>query len=293
MMKDWLHSMRPKHWVKNGFCLAALIFSGQANDLYRWLELGPLFVSFCLLSSAGYLLNDALNVDEDRKHPRKKNRPLAAGRLSKRSVVSVGGGLVVLALAVLFVLFGGKEGLVGWTPWVGLAYYLFTASYSFFIRGIPLFDVLFLGLGFVLRVVAGAFVLNLEPTIWLLSCTYAIVLLIGFGKRQGELRVLGHGGQELGDTRKALRSYTPGLLNALTGFCGLMAGALYFAYCMSRPDRVPFVFTGIPVLVGLISYMRLVCRSEQVDAPEELLLKSPVLLLAVISWVSLIIFFSV
>lgn len=281
--------MRPKHWVKSGFCLAALIFSGQAGELTKWLELIPLLVGFCLLSSAGYLANDVVNVEEDRRHPRKKNRPLAAGQLTKRAVVTVGVSLALLGLTILFISFGFQEALVKWTPWVGLAYYAFTISYSAFIRGIPLFDVLFLGLGFVLRVTAGSVALNLQPTVWLLSCTYLIVLLIGFGKRQGELRVLEGNHQELGDTRKALRGYTRGLLNALISFCGLMAGGLYFAYCMSRPDRIPFVFTGIPVVIGLVTYMRLVWRSDTVDSPENLLFKSPVLLLSVISWVALII----
>ncbi len=294
MIRDWINSMRPKHWVKSGFCMAALIFSGQAGDLAKWLDLLPLVAGFCLLSSAGYLLNDALNVEEDRAHPRKKTRPLAAGRLTRRSVIAASGWLSLFSLVILFAFFGSGEGLVAWTPWVGLAYYVFTVSYSVFIRNVVFLDVLFLGLGFILRVTAGAVALNLAPTIWLLSCTYTIVLLIAFGKRRGELRVLNdHEECQLGDTRKALSGYSEASLNALITFCGVAAASLYFAYCMSRPDCFPFVLTGLPVLLGLLTYMRLVRSSGQVDAPEDLMLKNPTLLISVISWVALIVWLSV
>lgn len=281
--------MRPKHWVKSGFCLAALIFSKQADNLTIWLEVIPLLVGFCLLSSGGYLINDVVNVEEDARHPRKKSRPLAAGYLKKRSVAIVGLLLGLFGCLVLFWFYGGGDGLVAWTPYVGLGYFCLTLTYSFFVRDLPLLDVLILGLGFVLRVTAGAFALNLEPTFWLLACTYSIVLLIGFGKRQGEWRVLEHRHQEMGETRKALKGYTPVLLGVLSTFCGLLTGGLYVFYCMSRVDKIPFILSCIPVVTGLMSYMRLVWRSEKVDTPEDLIFKNPVLLISVIVWLVLII----
>lgn len=288
-MKDWIKSIRPKHWVKNGFCLAALIFSGQAGDLASWWQLIPLLAGFCLLSSGGYLINDAVNVEEDACHPRKRLRPLAAGRLNKKSVIAVGVLLAVVGFSIMLWKYNGQPGLVGWSPTVGLGYFILTVSYSLFLRELPLLDVLILGLGFIFRVVAGAFALDLVPTFWLLSCTYAVVLLIGFGKRQGEWRVIEHSHQQLGNTRKALTGYTPMVMNVMSIFCGLVAGGLYLAYCISRPDGIPFILTGIPVLTGLMSYLRLVWRSEQVDAPEDLLFKSPLLLGSVIVWVIMII----
>ena len=281
--------MRPKHWVKSGFCLAALIFSGQASELASWWQMIPLLAGFCLLSSGGYLINDAVNMAEDACHPRKRLRPLAAGRLKKNSVVIVGICMALLGLGLIVWKYGGEGGLVKWTPVVSLGYFLLTVSYSLFIRDLPLLDVLVLGLGFVFRVTAGAFALDLVPTLWLLSCTYSVVLLIGFGKRQGEWRVIEHRHEELGCTRKALKGYTPLLLSVLTSFCGLMAGGLYIAYCVSRPDRFPFLITAIPVLIGLMSYLKFVWRSEKVDAPEDLLFKSPLLLGSVIVWLLLIV----
>ena len=288
-MRDWIISLRPKHWVKSGFCLAALIFSGQTGELVSWLQIIPLLAGFCFLSSGGYLINDAINVEEDACHPRKRLRPLAAGRLEKKSVIIVGIFLALAGVGIMSWGYHGRPGLVAWTPVVGFIYFIITVSYSLFLRELPVIDVLIIGFGFVLRVVAGAFVLDLIPTFWLLSCTYAIVLLIGFGKRQGEWKVLEHNDKKLGNTRKALIGYTPLLLSVMSSFCSLLAAGLYLGYCMSRPDRIPFILTAIPVLSGLIAYSRLVWRSEQVDAPEDLLFKTPVLLGAVIVWLLMII----
>ena len=289
-IRDWVISMRPKHWIKSGFCVAPLIFSGQASDLAAWLQIIPLLAGFCLLSSGGYLLNDVINLEEDARHPRKCRRPLAAGRLKRVPMIIVGLCLALLGWLLLHWQYGGGDGLIKWTPLVGLGYFLITVSYSLFLRDLPVFDVLVLGLGFVSRVLAGAFALDLGPTVWLLSCTYAIVLLLGFGKRQGEWRVIEQRHQELGKTRKALKGYTPMLLNVLCGFFALLAGVLYMAYCMTRPDRELFLLTGIPVIAGLMSYLRLVWRSKLIDAPEDLFLRTPSLLGSVIIWVLLIIF---
>jgi len=113
--------MRPKHWVKSAFCLAALFFSGQAFEWSAWLQLVPLLIGFSFLSSGTYLINDVVNADEDARHPRKASRPVAAGHLARGKVLAVGLLLTLSSILFLYLNYGGKSGLFVWVPFVALA----------------------------------------------------------------------------------------------------------------------------------------------------------------------------
>lgn len=276
------------HWIKSGFCLAAIFFHGSAFDLLAWYHVLPVVLCFSLISSAGYLLNDLVNREEDRRHPRKRSRPIASGQLSQREAIVALILFAVVAFALLAVMYG-------WGPviWVVGAYYLLSWLYTFLLRDLPLLDVLFLASGFVARVAAGAYALQFYdatayPTGWLLFCTYFLALLLGFGKRKGEWLLMERMRREMGVTRKALRGYTPDLLDTLTGCSALLAGGAYIAYCLDRPDRIPFVFTGVPALAGLMSYLRLAWRSTVVETPERLFLHSPALVASVAIWLAMV-----
>lgn len=184
--------------------------------------------------------------------------------------------------------FYGHSGLRGGVFWLSCGYLVLTISYSAIFRSIPVVDVLTLGLGFVLRVAVGALALNLAPTGWLLGCTYAVSLMLGFGKRLGELRLLTKRGLKVGDSRSVLLGYSEALLCRLIGGCSLSAAGLYLAYCLTRPERFLFLLSLMPVMVGLTSYLRIAFRSEQAEMPEKLFLKNPLLAGSVIFWVLLI-----
>ncbi|MFM1557692.1 MAG: UbiA prenyltransferase family protein [Roseibacillus sp.] len=288
----WLEAFRVQHWTKSGFCVAALFFHGSAFKVEAWLTVLPIVLCFSLVSSAVYLVNDIVNREEDRRHPRKRKRPIASGRIALRS-----------AWVAVIILAGTALGLAWWfyhggtVVWVLIGYYFLSWIYSFFLRSLPLIDVLVLALGFVARVAAGSYALQsydltAHPTVWLLSCTYCLALLLGFGKRKGEWLLLEKTHRELGVTRKALRGYTPDLLDVLTGCSALFAGGIYLAYCLNRPDRIPFVFSAIPALTGLMSYLRLAWRSTVVETPERLLLHSPGLVISLVAWLGMVAFFT-
>lgn len=286
-VRVWVEVIRPQHWIKSGFCVAALFFGGEAGSLEGWIQVFPLLVSFSGLASAGYLFNDVINRGEDRRHPRKRNRPVASGCLKVREVLLVSLILALGSLGILVCRYGlsGNYSLVSW---LGLGYLVLTGAYSMVFREMPLLDVLVLGVGFVARVAAGAFALGLAPTNWLLGCTYAMALLLGFGKRLGEWRLLERRGAEMGETRRALRGYTDTLLRALVGGSCLAAGSLYVAYCLTHPARELLILTAFPVVVGLMSYLRMAWRSDIVETPEKLLFRSPVLLGSVGVWLLMI-----
>ncbi len=284
----WLVSLRVNHWTKSGFCLAALLFHGAVFDGSAWFAVLPAAICFCLVSSAVYLANDIFNRKEDRCHPDKRDRPIAAGHIAVRVAWVVVIVLVGTALGLSFVFYGG-----GSVTRVLIGYYLLSWLYSFCLRGLPLVDVLVIGLGFVARVAAGAFALQsfdftAHPTGWLVGCTYFLALLLGFGKRKGEWLLMESSGMALGSTRRALRGYTAELLNVLIGCSALFAGSIYVAYCLSRSDRMPFILTAVPALWGLLSYLKLAWGSTSVETPEYLLLRSRSLLISLIGWLVLV-----
>lgn len=292
-MQDWIESIRPKHWIKSFFCLAALIFSGNWILVDSWIQVSAVLIGFSLLSSGAYLINDVVNIKEDNCHPRKCHRPLASGRLERNHVLCVALSLVVFGVGLMFWKYGKTGNLIRWTPVVACIYFIVTTLYTFHFRKYAVLDVLVIGFGFLLRVIAGSFALNLFPTFWLLSCSYFMVLVIGFGKRHGELTTMSYeeaSEGEIGNTRQALMGYTSGMLIKLISACAVMAGLLYLAYCLSRTDRLPFLITVIPVITGLITYLNQLKQpdSERVERPESLLFREPLLLGSVVAWIILI-----
>ena len=179
-VRKWLVALRTEHWIKSGFCLTALFFHGSVLEPAAWMAVLPIALCFCLISSAVYLANDIVNRAEDRRHPRKCRRPIASGQISVRrawlAIVLLAGG----SLGFAWWFYGG-----GTVTGVLAGYYLLSWIYSYYLRGLPLLDVLVLATGFVARVAAGAYALQrfdltAHPTGWLLSCTYFLALLLGW-----------------------------------------------------------------------------------------------------------------
>lgn len=286
-IRDWVEALRPRHWVKSGFCFSAVFFSGHAWDLAAWWQVMPVAVAFSVLASAGYLLNDVINRREDGFHPRKRRRPVASGRIRPGRALVVAAMLLVTGMAMVLRVYGFGAVLAATGCYVGV-----TGLYSLWIRKIPVLDVLILAWGFVLRVMAGAFALgvvypDVRPTIWLIVCTYALALLLGFGKRRAEFMVLKRAGEEVGVTRSALKGYSPRILDTLVGVSALLSGASYVSYCITRESHL-FLVTIIPVVMGLMSYVRMAARSAEVEAPEDLIMHNAILFGCVGVWLVLV-----
>lgn len=289
--RDWVEAVRPLHWIKSGFCLAALFFSGEAARVESWAAVLPLLAAFSGIASAGYLINDLINRKEDSAHPRKRQRPIASGRLPLYGVLLMAVVLLFCALG-LMVSIHGFSGMTGRATLLCIWYFFLTTSYSVIFRRIPFADVLVLGAGFVLRVAAGAYALGLEPTVWLLGCTYSVALLLGFGKRLGEWRVITLQNQEMGATRHALRKYSENTLRFIVGVLCFLAAMLYLFYTLMHSQRAELLITNVPVMLGLAEYFRLAWRSKSVEAPERLIWSSRVLAASLVSWVFLVILIS-
>lgn len=263
--------LRPKQWAKNVFLFPALIYSGQFMDPDGVLAALAGFAAFCLLSSTGYVLNDWLDREADRKHPTKQRRPIASGALP----LPVAAALLVLCLVggVAISLFLSKGFLL-----IALVYLATTLSYSFYFKHRVILDVLFLSSGFVWRAIAGALAIDVHVSPWLLLCTIFLALFIGFNKRRAELLKVG----AQSGTRRNLAEYSPQMLEQFQAIVTSATIMTYLLYTVMGPTG--WMTLTIPmVLYGIFRYIYLIDRHGEGGAPDETLLKDrPMLLTGVV-----------
>lgn len=265
-----LAALRPKQWVKNVLLFAAIIFSNEFLSLKSWTEAGLAFVAFSLLSSTGYVYNDLRDVEADRRHPKKRHRPLASGEVS----IPAAWGLMALTFSTSMVL----AWLVGW-PFlvVALLYFATTLSYSTIFKHHVILDVMFLAACYLWRAVAGAVAIEVRVSPWLLLCTAFFALFLGFNKRRGEILLLE--GKTSG-TRKALAHYSPAMLTefqAITTSGTIISYALYTV--LGSPSS--WLLLTLPyVLYAIFRYIYLIDQKGEGAAPDETLLRDRPMLLA-------------
>ena len=272
-------SMRPRQWVKNLFVFAGLIFAQRLFSPAAWLALAA-FAIFCGLSGAIYLFNDVADRERDRLDPRKRMRPIAAGRLAVgvaigTGVVLVMGGLVLAALlSRAFFL-------------TAFAYVILLIAYSAWLKHIVIVDVLVVAGGFVLRAVAGAVVIGVEMSGWLLICTILLALFLALGKRRYEYLALD---QDAVRHRPILAEYSPALLDQMIAVVTASTVTAYALYTMSPETVAKFHTRWLPatlpfVLYGIFRYLYLLYQRRLGGNPSELLLSDRALLINSICWI--------
>jgi 4-hydroxybenzoate polyprenyltransferase len=272
-----LKTMRPKQWTKNAFVFAALIFAFRFTHVSDVALTFAAFFLFCLLSSAVYIMNDLADREADRKHPRKRYRPLASGALSPAvataaCLVLLGGTLLVAFL--INPLFGA----------VCLLYFATQIGYSFWLKHVVIIDVLLLASGFVLRAMAGAIVIDVPISPWLYVCITLLGLFIGCSKRRHELILLSEGA---GSHRRILEEYSPALLDQMITVVTsstVMAYAMYTFTAKSLPENHLMMLTVPFVLYGIFRYQYLIYQKNEGGTPEELLFRDRPLLVTVALW---------
>ncbi len=273
-----VQSLRPKQWTKNAFLFAAVVFDRKLTQWPAVLRTFEGFVLFCLLSGAVYLLNDIVDREADRQHPRKRHRPIASGRLplpvAWAAAVALPLGVLPLALAI-------EPGF----GLIALTYYLLMLAYSFVLKHIPLVDVFAIAAGFVLRVAAGTQLIQVERfSPWLYVVTVMLALFIALGKRRAEIALLEHNAQA---HRRVLEGYTLPFLDRLitiTSTATIMAYSLYTFSAPNLPENHAMMLTIPFVLYGIFRYMYLVYVENMGGAPEEALLQDRPLQLTVLLW---------
>ncbi len=280
--------MRPSQWTKNLVTFAALIFSRNLTNHALAAKSIEAFAVFCLLSGVIYLINDIADVEKDKVHSRKKNRPLPSGRLGKtQASLAAAVGLVVGGYASWYI---GREFFV-----VACTFIALNLMYSFVLKRIVLLDAFSISVSFVLRAIGGVEALrSLDPGIeispWLLICTLFLSLFLAFCKRRHELLTIDQAERH----RAVLLEYSPELLDQLVG---ITAGGSVLSYAIYTiwPDTVDkfgtsnLVYTVPIVLMGVMRYLYLVYNKQKGGNPSELLLHERFILVTVLSWIALVV----
>lgn len=278
VVRGLLRSMRLSQWTKNGIVFAGLVFDGKLGEPDLFLRTTLVALCFCLVSSSVYLMNDLVDIEKDRQHPRKRLRPLPSGQLSP----------TVAAVTALILAVVGMGGSLWIDPWVGAVvglYLVQNIAYSFYLKNIVIVDVMVLSLGFLLRVIAGVLVVhvsNFSP--WLYVCVTLLSLFLGFGKRRHEITLLAG---DAANHRASLEQYNLHLLDQLIGLVTTSTLVSYTLYTFEAQTAlagwrmlltVPFVFYFIARYLYLIHVRKLG------GAPDELLLKDRPLLINSMLW---------
>jgi 4-hydroxybenzoate polyprenyltransferase len=278
MLRALLKSMRPRQWTKNIIVYAALVFDQQFFNLEAFLRTTAGFILFCLISSAVYIFNDLADVESDKQHPVKKNRPIASGKLPLPVAWTAGIALVVISLPLGYIL--SPEFFV-----VLLVYFLLIVAYSLWLKHFAILDVLVISAGFVLRVHAGVTLITVERfSPWLYVLTTLFALYIGFGKRRSELALLTHGA---GAHRKVLDGYTLPLLDqyiTIVSGMTIVVYALYTFFAPNVPANHTMMLTIPFVMYGIFRYLYLIQVTHAAGAPEEVLLSDRPLQATVVLW---------
>jgi 4-hydroxybenzoate polyprenyltransferase len=276
MLRALVKTMRPRQWTKNAFLFAALVFDGKLFILPDFLRTLAGFGLFCMISSAVYIFNDLLDVDADRLHPVKKNRPIASGRLPVPAAVAAGACLSLLAIALSF--------LLSWEfALTILVYFVMILVYSKWLKHVPILDVIILSAGFVLRVHAGTTLIVVERfSPWLYVLMTLLALYLGFGKRRAELALLA---DDSTNHRKVLDGYTIPLLDQ---FITIVSGTTILAYSLYTFFRLPddhMLMLTIPfVIYAIFRYLYLIQVRQIGGEPEEILLSDRPFQLSILLW---------
>ena len=284
LMPALVRLMRPQQWLKNGFVFVGLLFGHAWTDPVRLGQALAAFVAFCLLASAVYVMNDLIDREQDRLHPKKKARPLAADEVSVAAAMILGAACLVAGGAVAW-LFAGSA------PWIFFAYVALNFGYSFGLKHVVILDVFIIAAGFMLRILAGTLGLGIAPSQWLLLCGLMLTLFLGFAKRRAELGAL------LADSaghRRVLEHYTAPMLDQFIGIAAAGTVVSYALYTVSAETVALHGTRGliatVPlVLYGMLRYLwRLHTRGGGGDPAQELL-SDPHLLAATVGWLLLVV----
>jgi 4-hydroxybenzoate polyprenyltransferase len=270
--------MRPKQWPKNVFIFTALVFDEKLFTPAPLLKTIAAFILFCLTSSAVYLINDVADIEKDRQHPTKRLRPLPSGQLKPSVAIAAAVliPLVTLPLSFLLDLYLG---------FIVLAYLLTMIVYSFVLKNMIILDVLTVAAGFVLRVAAGAIVVDVERfSPWLYICATLVALFIGISRRRHELVLLAENANE---HRASLNEYSLPLLDQMIAVVTSATIIAYSLYTFSAPNLPPnhAMMLTIPfVLYGLFRYLYLIHVENKGGTPEEIFLSDLPLIIDLGLW---------
>jgi 4-hydroxybenzoate polyprenyltransferase len=286
---EYIKLIRIKDWAKNLFLFIPLFFSGDLFNISKLLPLTLGFFAFSFVASSIYIINDYRDIENDRKHPVKSKRPLAAGTVSKQIAIILSSVLLVSGFLLswyirdkfLFVLF---------------IYFLVNFGYSFGLKNISILDIILLAVGFVLRIKAGSVIAYIPLSEWIVIMVFLLAIFMAIGKRRDDVLLKIQSGV---DMRKAIKGYNLEFLNVLLALVSAVIIVAYFMYTMSpevisRLGTHRLYYTCLFVMAGILRYLQIIYISENSGSPTKILYKDRFIQLSLLLWLSsyiLIIYF--
>ena len=282
-MKMYFDLLRIKSWVKNGFLFLPLVFALKLLEQDQFISVVIAFFSFSFCSSFIYIINDVLDAKADALHPRKKNRPIPSGKISSRLALMIGVGCLAVSFGLVF-----SFAISVFFSYVLLCYLFLNIAYVLVLKNIHLIELFVVAINFVLRVLAGCFVVNVAPSNWILVVTFFLSLLLVLVKRRAELVVLG---TNAAAHRKVLKYYSEGFLDKLILIAATITITAYILY--SIDPKVTFllktnslIYTSIFVVIGVFRFVQL-SEGKEFDGegdPTTLLFKDRFTQLVLLAW---------
>jgi len=290
---------RPQRWIRNFSLFAALIFSSQLLDTVQLIKVTWGAIIFSLLSAGIYFFNDIIDIPLDRRHPFKKKRPIASGKISLPLALFISATALFVSLSLAW--------LTSYFFFIFCFIYVaIQIIYTLFLKKISIIDVLAISTGFVIRVYAGAVLIDAHLSVWFLLCVTASALLLAVGKRKAEISLLAGKASQV---RAALGSYPPQLLDAYVTMFALFAIISYILFSFNFTPLTPsarlvpfyiqlprplfiqkWLMITIPVVIyGIMRYLQVIYQKNEGESPERILLQDKPLLFSVVFWVFLII----
>jgi decaprenyl-phosphate phosphoribosyltransferase len=276
----YLKLLRPKDWAKNLFLFLPLFFGREFFNFHKLLDLSYGFVAWCCIASSIYIINDYRDREEDRKHPVKCKRPLAAGTVSPTSAIIICVLLIIAGFALgwwirekfLFILF---------------IYFLVNLSYSLGLKSIAILDLMLLAAGFVLRIKGGAVISYVDLSEWIIIMVFLLAIFMAIGKRRDDVLLKLSSGV---DMRKSVKGYNLDLLNVLLALVCSVTVVAYFMYTMS-PKTVEYMgtkrlyYTCVFVLAGIMRYLQIIYVKSDAGSPTRILYKDTFIQITLVLWI--------
>jgi 4-hydroxybenzoate polyprenyltransferase len=279
-LKPYIKVMRPTQWVKNGFVLMPLVFSGRMCNFEDLIKVAVMLLAFCCVSSLTYIFNDYMDREQDRVHPLKKHRPIASGQVSAGGALLLAFGLAVVAALLSRAIQAPSESYL-----ILVIYVVLHIVYSVSLKNIVIVDVITIALGFLLRVVAGAVVISVSVSSWLILCTFSVAIFLALGKRRHEVVILC---ADASCHRPVLENYSVGLLDQLLQVVTTSTFIFYCLYSVGGTglQSEKMMFTIPVVAYGIFRYLYLIYQQEDGGSPTAMLLTDPPLMTCVIIWLT-------
>lgn len=277
---QFLVLLRPQQWIKNLFIFIPVFFAGELGDFSRWGALAWAFLAFCLISSCIYVINDIRDLDQDKLHPEKSKRPIAAGAISKREAWALAASL--LPAGLLVARYADSQMFLV----VLIGYFVANLGYSFGLRKVSILDIIIVSSGFVLRVAGGGLVADVPISPWMMMMVFLLALFLAVAKRRDDLLVFYRSGRVM---RKSLETYNLDYINSLLVMISGIIVVAYLMYVISPEVMARFqaphlYLTSIFVIAGVMRYLQITLVENRSGSPTRVLYQDNFIRFTVLGW---------